>query len=128
MARAPRTKKHKKEKLRFSSTLDLEDIPTVRTYGVWEVAVKRAASAACSNPRAAMYWISQAFDSSYPADALKDFGKFERLDVLIAVNLSAKVTRIRDAVTAAPVTMQLVNELARAELIAQNQGCYRAAK
>ena len=72
----------------------MPELPDVRSYSTWMIAIKRIVQGACDEPQAALLWINKAFDNSCPLNDFKDGGKFTNLDVALAMALAAQVTKV----------------------------------
>ena len=80
-----------------TNTIDLMDLPDVNTLPLWQLHTIRAVAQdpPASEVREAQIWIMQAFDPEVPREALRDSGRYARLDMMIATSMLEKFAKLK---------------------------------
>eukprot|EP00959_Pyramimonas_sp_CCMP1952_P423639 8874083-Pyramimonas_sp.AAC.1 len=67
------------------------DIPNVTNIREWQMHAARAIAGSSPESQAAHRWIAEAMGPAVDDEQLRDAGRFQRLDLMVATNLIEKI-------------------------------------
>eukprot|EP00959_Pyramimonas_sp_CCMP1952_P141647 2964656-Pyramimonas_sp.AAC.1 len=71
------------------------DIPDVTNIREWQMHAVRAIAGSSPEIQSAQHWIMEAMNPAGDTEQLRNPGRFQRLDIMIATNLIEKFTKMR---------------------------------
>eukprot|EP00959_Pyramimonas_sp_CCMP1952_P161571 3378771-Pyramimonas_sp.AAC.1 len=71
------------------------DIPDVTSIREWQMHAVRAIAGSPPEIQSAQRWIMEAMDPAVDSEQLRNPGRFQRLDIMIATNLIEKFNKMR---------------------------------
>eukprot|EP00959_Pyramimonas_sp_CCMP1952_P254400 5313873-Pyramimonas_sp.AAC.1 len=97
------------------------DIPDVANIREWQMHAIRAIAGSSPEIQAARRWIMEALGPAVADEQLRNPGRFERLDIMIATNLIEKFTKMRRNRGLSNHHIHFVQQISRMEYGAQNE-------
>eukprot|EP00959_Pyramimonas_sp_CCMP1952_P285704 5973758-Pyramimonas_sp.AAC.1 len=82
----------------------------------------RAIAGSLPESQAAQHWITEAMNPAVEDEQLKDAGRFQRLDLMIATNLIDKFNKMRNNRYQPGHHTHFLQQMTRMEYSAQNEG------
>eukprot|EP00959_Pyramimonas_sp_CCMP1952_P073210 1530478-Pyramimonas_sp.AAC.1 len=82
----------------------------------------RAIAGSSPESQAAQYWITEAMNPAVDDEQLKDAGRFQRPDLMVATNLIEKLNKMRRNRSQPGHRIHFLQQITRVEYSAQNEG------
>ena len=100
--------------------ITLEALPAdTNELSHWQDITLRQVASAAADTKGALVWICAAFDLDIPEETLMKEAPFQRLDILIAGDIKAKILKLRKQTGLPPFRNSMLAEIDRRENLAR---------